>query len=785
MKKIISHIFIVLSFVSFIAGCERDKLLSDESIALNAVKLQLNTTRTYDNPTLQEPNHRPNWVLEVQTEENALTNYIFSKLKLQWVPETTPIVFPNANSVYDIKFTLRAPTSMYNEGQNGTLNGLFEADTLEGILKNQSPRQITPYVSLSHLNSLVELVFDASVRDKITDITIEGSNVHLCYIDNGVYQFIACREKQQIILTIKYKGEDCQCILDFPSGTQANRWYEIPVSIVVPNTGIEKFVSGVPRVVRWSEELINGQYTIDNGNVSIVVEGYTKTIGVNFLGDGHQYQLEPYSIISGEKAVYHCPLPDDGQKQIIESIQLKALGTLPISIGRTIEETTNNISLKVGEAGNLLFRTDAEDFRLINTIAELQLISDNEDNLKVAYKQESDINFMSKPIAWTPIGRDESSPFSGFYVGNGYKISNMYVSKSLPLSDSEISQGLKEEEIIGFFGYNTGEIRNLHLASGGLKVNIISKNMGRKELYDYSIGTICGHNNGIIKLSYNSDYSLYLHIESSEKPASFYVGGISGKNEYEITSCLNNSKIEIIDNEGKGDLRVGGLIGLSFNKPGNRSSMPCACANHGELSVRTEKGIGRSTHGIGGLIGEMAVEVPEEGLHSTNFLNSYNSGTITYTIGSQVYIVGGVIGILEKLQNIRLESLYNVGEIYISSGMQTTSSNEGYLAWLLGKIEWDDEIQFSNNIQDLYYDYDATRMNKNEEEFIIVDKLIGNFTEENLSEAKLNDALKKFSGGNWPAWQSTDNHQHDTWVNLGDWNDGHPVYPKLMIDYYN
>ncbi|KAA6320640.1 hypothetical protein EZS27_029613, partial [termite gut metagenome] len=487
--------------------------------------------------------------------------------------------------------------------------------------------------------------------------------------------------------------------------------------------------------------------------------------------------LEPYSI-SGEQAVYHCPL-FDGHKPTIAGIQLKALETPSISIGRAFSgETRDTINLKTDERGNLLFRTDAGGFRLINTIAELQLIAEgaNDDNLKASYKQESDIDFMSQPVVWIPIGWNESFPFSGVYNGNGYKIRNMYVSKSLPLSNTEISPDLKEEEMIGFFGYNTGIISNLCLVSGGLSVDIISENMNRKEQYDYSIGTICGYNNGRIEYCSNSDYSLYLHIEPSEKTSNFYVGGISGKLENILYACINNSKIEIIDSGGEGDLRVGGLSGLCLNKGNNYGPRCLANTNHGELSVRTEEGIGKRTHGIGGLFGATYEKFIEE-LRESWYINNYNSGTITYTIGSQdyEYAVGGIIGILGEGSFQSLTYNYNIGEMRISyADRQTISNNKEYLGWMSGKIE---KKQSDISIRDFYYDYDSTKIEK--EELITVHRPIGNYTEENpYIIPEILKGIYRFSINDWPKWAI----ERWAWGDLGGWNNGNPVYPKLWIE---
>jgi hypothetical protein len=358
----------------------------------------------------------------------------------------------------------------------------------------------------------------------------------------------------------------------------------------------------------------------------------------------------------------------------------------------------------------------------------------------------------------------------------------MYVNKTLPLSDTEISYGALEETMIGFFGYNAGTITNLHLASGGLSVDITPGDTNKKELYGYSIGTICGQNSGQIAYCSNSEYSLYLHIEPSDETANFYVGGIAGKNESVLLLCINNSKIEVIDNKGSGDLRIGGISGLNFlnYKKELDSNSSYSNLNRGDLSVRTEEGIGGRTHGIGGLVGEYRhYPIIDEKIITS--MDSYNSGTITYTIGTEEYeyAVGGIVGIIPKeWRNLWFANCYNIGEMYISYYGKRTTSNKECIGWVFGRVEDAMKLAYFR-YNELYYD-DTTAK---KEGFIPVNRPVGNFTEEyiNANEKETQEVLSyilRFSEEYWPTWVI----QKERWGDRGDWNNGNPVYPKLWIE---
>ncbi|KAA6321636.1 hypothetical protein EZS27_028737, partial [termite gut metagenome] len=142
MKKIIlySHLFACLSLLFFLTGCEREEIVS-ERIALNALEVQLGVTRASENesdPTLIAPNHRRNWVLEVQIEGSDTEDYVFSAQDKKWIPQDNPVYFPAGINTdgYDIMFTLRPLASPdATIGQDGSAAGLLEVDTLKSALR--------------------------------------------------------------------------------------------------------------------------------------------------------------------------------------------------------------------------------------------------------------------------------------------------------------------------------------------------------------------------------------------------------------------------------------------------------------------------------------------------------------------------------------------------------------------------------------------------------------------------------------------------------------------------
>lgn len=165
-----------------------------------------------------------------------------------------------------------------------------------------------------------------------------------------------------------------------------------------------------------------------------------------------------------------------------------------------------------------------------------------------AWKYNGEINLLadidlSYVENWEPIGSWTSAkvnrPFTGIFNGNGYTIRNLKINSNAAT--------------IGFFGYNSGIIKNLRLENvdikkGGEKVggicgwNFIAEGNANGKIVNCIVsgriggktcGGICGYNQGSV-----NDCSAEGVIFGY-----YGVGGICGKNEKNISACINKANV--------------------------------------------------------------------------------------------------------------------------------------------------------------------------------------------------------------------------------------------------
>lgn len=261
------------------------------------------------------------------------------------------------------------------------------------------------------------------------------------------------------------------------------------------------------------------------------------------------------------------------------------------------------------------------------------------------FKQISDID-LSTYEDWEPIGNN-TSPFSGTYNGNGYKILNLQMNKP-----TDKPKG----DIIGLFGYMSGnsKIENVCLEN----VNIVARaDVGGLIGYVYSgtisncfvSGNISADNNvgglvggnftGVIELN-RTDVTIQgkSHIGGlvghnrgkiinncafGDVQSDIYTGGLVGYNRGEIENSFSLGNV-------KGENFSGGLVGY------NVSGIIKNCYSMGEVS-----GVSK----IGGLVGENSLGGVIENCYSTG-----NVSGITY--------VGGLVG---NNNSSKIENCYTCG----------------------------------------------------------------------------------------------------------------------------
>lgn len=193
-------------------------------------------------------------------------------------------------------------------------------------------------------------------------------------------------------------------------------------------------------------------------------------------------------------------------------------------------------------------KIDDEDYYVVNDIADLiAVIAQGDEWLKKNYCLGKDIDLDN--YEWTPIGKDDKSPFQGKFEGNGHVI------KNLKITNSNVNSG--------FFGYmRNAKIKNLGIDSGEISsaietVGILTGTM------ENSIVEKCFVRNGKIKVGENQTGK---HV---------MLGGISGQmiDNSEISTCYFQGTVsETIDenqltgSSSDSDIRYSYIVGKSENE---------------------------------------------------------------------------------------------------------------------------------------------------------------------------------------------------------------------------
>lgn len=169
------------------------------------------------------------------------------------------------------------------------------------------------------------------------------------------------------------------------------------------------------------------------------------------------------------------------------------------------------------------------------------------------------------PKEWKPIGynindEDKISEFNGTFIGNGHKISGLYIKQ--PYRNN---QGLFSK--IG----SKGEIIDLHVISGSINVNSIA-------------GAICGYNSGKIEKC-----SAALNITVAKGTA----GGVVAVNKGIIVNSVHSGTIE-----GIGASTLGGICGSNYGK----DSKVTDCSNSGMVDAQRNGSAGGICGASSGII---------------------------------------------------------------------------------------------------------------------------------------------------------------------------------------
>ena len=275
--------------------------------------------------------------------------------------------------------------------------------------------------------------------------------------------------------------------------------------------------------------------------------------------------------------------------------------------------------------------------------------------------------FYNDGKGWSPIG-SKSSPFSGSFDGNNHSISGVKIN---------IDESVGSSQIYGFFGYSSGNIKNLSV-NGEYNIEIYGGTYGDDGKYTAHVGGLVGLNNsGKIEgctADININYSSHIYGE-------VWVGGLVGQSiGGSFVQSSNTGDIVALSyptnstREPHGKIYAGGLAGSANNATVYKSY------NTGIINA-TGKGIG-CDHSYGSYLGS-SYNIYSDGYGtayvgglfghagSTSIDIGYNAGALTATAESKCSTinvtssysyayVGGSIGYSD---NCTISNYYNIGEL--------------------------------------------------------------------------------------------------------------------------
>lgn len=244
---------------------------------------------------------------------------------------------------------------------------------------------------------------------------------------------------------------------------------------------------------------------------------------------------------------------------------------------------------------------------------------------------------------WEPISIENEDGFLGTFDGNNKEIQNLYINC---IEDSN------KEVYYGLFSINDGVIQNLTV-TGNVKGTY--KTVGDDtEMY---IASIVGDNYGTINNCVSN--TAVTGIESGA--SGITIAGIAASNEGNITNCINNGTLMIKSEPQTYKYKYfycAGITGNSYVGTINH------CCNNGNIYINNT-----CESSVGGIVGIC---------RKTKVLNCYNKGAITFKDTISETDVGGIVGFINLLCEIK--NCYNLGVLSGSS----VKSNDTLVGSIVG-----------------------------------------------------------------------------------------------------
>ncbi len=279
----------------------------------------------------------------------------------------------------------------------------------------------------------------------------------------------------------------------------------------------------------------------------------------------------------------------------------------PMATLTTLDKSSNRLAAaSVWDGTNTMpsgAGTEASPY-LISSAANLAWISANPfSGSGKYYRQTVDIDLASR--AWTPINHTGEA-YSYYYNGDGYKISNLYISSSSRVH-------------VGLFGFlDGGYIRDTHIASGSVTET--------RSFGEYNMGGLVAYVNGGAIIDYCSNNA---SIAGKNK----FQGGIAGQVGHgTIQRCWNTGNLTI-NSGGNNAGDIGGIVGCI-----RTGVVVQYCWNSGTVGTLNSKysgGIAGATDG--GTI-QQCFSVCSMDFGNTGIGSAFRGGIVGYVFGTNPYV---------------------------------------------------------------------------------------------------------------------------------------------------
>lgn len=492
MKRHILYLA-MLALGTAATGCSDDDTAKEgrtepttvESISIRTQMAEVSRAQTGDDdPTMGPASTRAGHTMTVTLgsgSERMQATYEYDGGK--WIPAGEAVVFPD-NKRQPVGIILRKEGTII---QDGTAQGLIDADQLGWDNPAQVPLREMANVPMRHLKTMVEFELGTIAA---TALTVDG--LKACHVGNG--------NKWQAIIEPSTPGFRVSVMVNNTVSTT-----EVSAA-ASPTDGVflADYRYTVPLVLNGSELTLGtiGVGSWDEG-AGGTAQGMTPT---HYRIEGLENRtIEVY--LAGSDSPTQITLDAKGEAMQQAGVPVGIVARIACDgtqyeIGR---EESSQISLRIVD-GKVAFReADDKGFIPVNTIAELKMIDLDDASRGRKYLQQGNIDLLD--AEWTPISKLE-----GIYDGGNFTVARLRVS---------LGNGNA-----GLFAANGGTIRNVVIASA-------SALRGQ-----WHAGMVCGENTGTIERCTNRT--------SVTDGGSNTLGGICGyNNNGTVSECLNTGTLTI------------------------------------------------------------------------------------------------------------------------------------------------------------------------------------------------------------------------------------------------